>query len=402
MLKFGFVLAGSLVLSAGLSAQDWPQFRGPNFSGVSLEKKALPASWSEKENILWKTPLEQRGVSSPVVFDDRIYLTANSGFRLDKLHVLCLDKKTGKILWQRELTATGNTGCHPKSNMSAPTPVADASGVYALFATGDLAAFEKDGKLRWYRSLVSDYPTIGNQVGMSSSPILANNTLVIPMVNSGESFIAGIDPRYGNNIWKTEREKDTNWSTPLTVAYKSGTQVVMMGKNEVVSYSPESGKALWKFPTGSAAAASPTIAGDKILVPAGGVVAIAMDGADKAKEVWKQQKLFAGYSSPVFYEDRVYNISGAGVIVCADAKTGKDLWQERTKTKGKYWASPIVGDGKLYVCADDGIVTVAKTGDKPEILAVNDMKDEIMGTPAISDGCIFLRTTKAMYCIGTK
>jgi len=152
-----FILAVSLpiALSLPLFAGDWAQFTGPNASGVSPEKN-LPAEWSKDKGIKWKAELPARGVSSPVVVGNRVYVTCSSGSRDDRLHVLCFDAATGKQLWHRQLQATGGTSCHPKSCMAANTPVADESGVYALFATGDLAAFDADGTLRWYRSLVGD------------------------------------------------------------------------------------------------------------------------------------------------------------------------------------------------------------------------------------------------------
>ena len=160
-------LSLSMLLAVGTIsfAANWPQFRGENGSGVTSDTK-LPVTWSNTQNVLWKSEIPGRGVSSPVVAGDHIYVTSNSGIRQDRLHVLCYSLSDGKLLWQRQLTATGNTGCHPVTTMAAPTPVATSEGVYALFATGDLAAFDQEGTLKWYRSLVGDYPTLGNQVGM--------------------------------------------------------------------------------------------------------------------------------------------------------------------------------------------------------------------------------------------
>ena len=177
-------LLSACLLSTMCLAADWPQFRGPNASGVAPDS-TLPVKFSATENLKWKSAVVGRSVASPVIVDGKIYVTSASGVRGDRLHVLCYALADGKLLWERQLTATGNTGCHPKSSMAAPTAVADKDGVYALFATGDLAAFASDGTLKWYRSLVGDYPGIGNQVGMASSPVLFKNTLVIPMDNQG-------------------------------------------------------------------------------------------------------------------------------------------------------------------------------------------------------------------------
>ena len=202
-----FILAASLSLALALTLSatpggEWSQFKGPGGSGISSEKD-LPLEWGKNKGQKWKTPLPARGVSSPVVFGDRLYLTSSSGIRDDRLHVLCFDATTGKQLWHRQFQATGGTAAHPKSCMAAPTPVADETGVYALFATGDLAAFDTDGTLRWYRSLVGDYPTITNQIRMASSPVLVKDRLIVPMDNAGESFIT---QRLTQEIWQERME----------------------------------------------------------------------------------------------------------------------------------------------------------------------------------------------------
>jgi len=193
-------LAGTAVAPAG----DWPGFRGPGGGGVSTEKD-LPVKWDKKEGLRYKVELPGRGLSNPVIAAGRVYVTASSGYRERRLHVLCLDEPTGKKVWERQFAATGNTGCHPMTNMAAPTPVTDGKVVFALFATGDVAAVARDGTLLWYRSLVSDYPGIANQVGMAASPVLAANVLVIPMESAVDSFIAGVDARTGKNRWKVKR-----------------------------------------------------------------------------------------------------------------------------------------------------------------------------------------------------
>ena len=178
------------------------------------DETGLPTTWGPDENVRWKVDLPGRSVASPVVFGKKVFISAASGPKMDRLHALCLDADTGKVLWHRQFAATGSTACHPKSSMAAPTPCANADGVYFLFATADLAAFDLDGNLRWYRSLVTDYPDVSNQVGMASSPVLWKDFLIVPMDTVGDSFLAAVDTKYGKNVWKTERPKDINWVTP--------------------------------------------------------------------------------------------------------------------------------------------------------------------------------------------
>jgi len=161
-------LAGFLLGVAVAAAGDWPQYHGPRGSAVS-DETGIATTWSETENIRWKADLPGRGLSNPVIAGGRVYLTASSRPQESRLHVLCFDLRSGKKLWERQFWSTGNTGCHPKTCMAAPTPATDGERVCALFATGDLTCLDKDGGLLWYRSLVGDYPTVSNQVGMAAS-----------------------------------------------------------------------------------------------------------------------------------------------------------------------------------------------------------------------------------------
>jgi outer membrane protein assembly factor BamB len=396
--RTAFVALGCLPLALGLApAGDWLQFRGPA-GGVS-EEKNLPTSWSPTENLRWKVELPGRGPSSPVVAGGRVYLTATTGYRGSRLHVLCFDADTGKKLWERQFGATGSTACHPKSTMAAPTPVSDGKNVYALFATGDLAALDADGNLLWYRSLVDDYPNITNQVGMASSPVLHKNTLIVPMENSGDSFVAGLDTATGKNRWKRERARDATWTTPLVVARDGKASVVFQSVKDVTALDPENGKPRWTYTgEGTAPIASPVAAGDLVFVPGKALVAIRPgDDQTTPTKVWESAKLPAGFASPVFYKDRVYGVTGTGVV-CLDAAKGEVLWQERAP--GPFAASPIIADGKIYVVNEKGVATVIGLDDKHEVLAKNDLDDTILGTPAIAGGRIYLRSDKWLYCIG--
>jgi len=400
MIKCVFTLTG-LLLTAGLTlAGDWPQFRGPAASGVADEKN-LPSSWGPMENVLWKAEIPGRSVSSPVVAAGKVYLASASGVRNDKLNVVCIDANTGKQLWQRQLQATGNTGCHPKSSMAAPTPVANAEGVFVLFATADLVSFDKDGNLRWYRSLTGDYPAIANQVGMASSPILSGNTLIVPMDSDGESFLAALDSRDGKNLWKVERPKDINWVTPALRQAKGKTEVLFNSRLGMTAYDVANGNKIWTFSTEGSTIPTPVMMDDQVLMTGRGLVCLKPKEDANPEVIWTSAKLSSGSCTPLIYKDLIYNVTGAGVLVCGD-KTGKELWQERLK-KGKYWASPIAADGKVFAFSDEGVTTVVQaSGEKAEVLATNDLKEEIMGTPAIANGAIYIQTVKALYCIGMK
>lgn len=399
MTRLVLALLLTLPVTLTLSAADWPQFRGPAGAGVSAETR-LPTEWGKDSGIKWKAALPARGVSSPVVAHGRVYVTCSSGIRDDRLHVLCFDAATGKPLWHRQLTATGGTAAHPKTCMAAPTPVADASGVYALFATGDVAAFDADGTLRWYRSLTGDYPTITNQVGMAASPVLVGDKLIVPMDNVGDSFLAAIDVRYGKNVWKVSRPKDINWVTPVVRKVGERTEVLFGAPTGLTAYDADTGEKQWTFKAGTGSIPTGTLDGDRLYLPNGGVTAFKLgEKGVTGPAVMKSPTLRTGFASPLVYGGRVYAVQSDGFISCGDAKTGKEHFKERSR--GAHSASPVAGDGKVYFLSEKGATTVIKAGvNTYEVLAVNDLGEEGLGTPAIANGCIFIRTDKTLYCIG--
>ncbi len=387
-----------LALLPLLTAADWTHFRGDAAGSGTSAETSLPTGFTAEAGLRWKAALPGRGVSSPVIVGRHVYLTCSSGTRDDRLHIFCFDAMTGAEKWHRQLTATGSTAAHPDTCMAAPTPAADAGGVFALFATGDLGAFSPAGDLRWYRSIVEDYPAVTNQVGMAASPVLAGDKLVVPMDNAGESFLAALDPATGKNVWRTPRPKDMNWTTPVARAVGGKTQVLQLGQAELVAYDLDTGKKLWAAKAGGAIP-TPSLVGDKLLVPASGATLLALTPTG-AKEVWRSPKLNTNMASPVTDGKYVYGPTSGGFVTCADFATGKVVWQERIK--GKFSASPVVGAGQLYLFAEDGMLTTLKLGDKPEVLAESKTDGRGQATPALAGGAVFLRTDKTLYCVGGK
>jgi outer membrane protein assembly factor BamB len=389
----------SLVIVGSLVGGDWTGFRGPDGSAVSSEK-GLPVKWSETEGLRWKVALPGRGLSNPVIAGGRVYVTACSTYRERRLHVLAFDAATGKQLWERQLAATGGTACHPKTNMAGPTPVTDGQSIYALFATGDLVALDRDGNLLWYRSLVSDYPNISNQVGMAASPVLVGDTLVVPMDTAADAFLAGLDRKTGENRWKVERERCINWVTPLVVKDGKRTSVVFNNASEVTAYDADTGKVRWTYATENASTIPSSATGDgMVFVPGRSFTALRPKGDMTPEVVWRTQKMPLGYTSPIHHEGKVYGLTSIGVT-CLDAVKGEVIFQARMR--GPFAASPVIADGKLYAVNEAGLTTVLKLGQRPEILGVNDLQDTILATPAVADGAIYLRSDRWLYCIGGK
>jgi outer membrane protein assembly factor BamB len=392
-------ILGVLLLGVAVQASDWPQFRGPCGAGVS-DETSVPTRWGPTENIRWKAELPGRGLSSPVVARGRVYLTACTGTAQDRLHVLCFDAASGKRLWQRQFSATGNTLCHPRTCMAAPTPATDGERVYALFGSGDLVCLSDDGDLLWYRALVQDYPQVTNQVGMAASPVLYEDVLLLALETPGESFAAGLDKLTGRNRWKVTRPHDVNWVTPSLFDDHGRTEALFLSADELTAYDPRTGEKLWSYaqeglsPTPSVP--SPAL-GDGLIVTGAGV-ALRLGGGEQPTVVWKSSKLRPAYASPLFYRGRLYAVNNTAILLnCFDLKDGEVLWQQRVK--GPFSASPIAADGKVYLVNEEGVTTVLAVGDRPRVLGTNRLGEAVLATPAIADSALFLRSDRHLFCI---
>ena len=397
------VLAALAFLTAASTSEaaDWPQFRGPSGSAVSSET-GLPLRWSKTENIRWKADLPGRGVSCPIVAGDRVYITAATYYKERRLILLAFDLASGEKVWERQFAATGSTTCHPSTSMAAPTPVTDGEHVYALFATGDLACFSREGDLVWYRSLVGDYPNITNQVGMAASPILWKDVLLLPLENAGDSFAAGLDKHTGQNLWKVARLRDINWVTPQLFEQGGRTDVIFQTGGDSTGFDPLTGKQRWSYTGGTSSVTTPVLGEGMVYVSGSDLLALKVSADKPTPEVaWKNNKLRTGYATALFYQGRIYALGSTGVLHCADAKTGKYLSGERT-VPGPFWAAPIAADGKIFVVNEKGTAAVLQAGDKPTVLATSKIEETIMATPAIADGAVFLRSDQHLYCIGAK
>jgi outer membrane protein assembly factor BamB len=387
-------------LAGPAGAGDWPQFRGPGGQGFA-DEPGLPAHWAPGQNVRWKADLPGRGLSSPVVSRGKVYVTACTGVLQDRLHVLCFDARTGKKLWERQLRATGNTLCHPKTNMAAPTPVTDGERVHALFATGDLACFDAAGDLLWYRALARDYPRLTNQIGMAASPILWQDLLLVPLETADESFAVALDRSDGRNRWKVERPHDISWVTPLLLTNRGRPEVLLQSSQEVTAYDPATGRKCWTYP-GAGLFLSPTApspaAGDGLVVLAGGVALRPPTEGGAPEVVWKSRRLRPAYASPLFYRGRVYALNNSAIALqCFDGKDGKLLWQERLE--GPFTASPVAADGKVYLLNEAGVTTILEAGERAHVLGRGSLPGTFLATPAIADGALYLRSEQHLYCM---
>jgi outer membrane protein assembly factor BamB len=326
-----------------------------------------------------------------------LFLTANSGMAMTRLHVLGFDADTGAQLWERQFWATGQTLCHPKTCMAGPTPVTDGKHVWCLFATNDLACLTATGDVVWYRSLSSDYPLMANHVGRAASPVLFQDLLIVPMENQGASYLIAIDAKTGANRWKIERPLENNWTTPIIAQRNGRTELILQGMRLLSGFDPNSGEKLWEVEDdGLFTIPSPAVAGDLVLAASRGMIAVKPGANGAAPVAWKTLKLGSSTPSPVVVDGRVYTLKG-DVLVCGDVNDGKVLWDLRLK--GPFSASPVVADGKLYLVNEEGLATVVQPGATAKVLATNELKDTILATPSIANGSIYLRSDKFLYRI---
>jgi hypothetical protein len=393
------VIAAVFGVGSTVVASDWPQFRGPDLSGISLDRN-MPSRWRADDNVRWKASLPGRGVSSPIVAGERVFVTASSGMNQTRLHLLCFAAAGGNELWERRFWATGPTNCHPKTCPAAPTPAADRNRVFALYATGDLVCFDHDGNMLWYRSLQTDYPAMTNFVGRAASPVVCGQTLIVPMESQGASYLFGIDAATGRNRWRSDRPPDNSYSTPVLARCGGRTDVVVQAMGNIAGYDPDTGAKRWDFTDKNlSCVASPIAAGDGLILGIGReMIALRLTEAGLPEVLWRSTRLGAGTPTPIVADGRVYTVKDGGTLVCGDVRNGKEVWTERLK--GTYSASPVLADGLLFAVNEDGETTVLRLGDKPERISTNPLAGPLLASPAIARGCLFLRTDRALFCVG--
>lgn len=387
------------VITLATHAGDWWQFRGSQGTGVSDEAD-LPTVLSANKNIAWKIPLPGRGLSSPIIVGDRIFVTCSSGAQQDRLHVICFNAVDGKKRWERQLWATGRTTCHEKISVAAPTPASDGERIFAFFSTSDLVCLDLDGNLLWLRALMRDYPNASNSLGMSSSPVVSDDTLVIQVETEGEAFVAGLNVRTGINRWKIERPKRVNWTTPLLVRKSNGKQTVaLQSAGGVSAIDPASGRIIWKYTDGADTIPSGALRGDTLFVPSHGITALQTINDDQPpKQLWRSNQLRPATASPLVLDERIFTLNDAGVLTCGDTANGNRLWQVRLK--GPFSATPIAAAKHIYFVNEKGLVQVVDPA-KPEgeVISELDLGEPIIGTPSIGHGAIYFRSDGSLWKI---
>jgi len=377
---------------------DWRQFRGNAGDGIAAD----PNPPSKADEIAWSVALPGRGLSGPIIVGDRVYVTASSGFRQDRLHVLCFAASDGSLQWERQFWATGNTTCHPKMANATPTPASDGERVFAFYSSNDVVCLDLDGNLLWHRGLTYDHPNASNSLGMSSSPIVLQGTLVLQVESDADSYAFGLNVENGLERWRIERPRLANWTSPSILRGGDGAEdlALLQSSKGLAAVKPQSGEVVWTYGDGASTIPSSAVLEQVIYVPSHGLTALTPIAASDAPEIrWRKDQLRPGTASPLAYQGKVYTVNSAGVLTAADAKNGEMAW--RLRLKGSFSGSPIAAGGLLYFINEAGLVQIVRPGDKEgEVASEHDLKETILCTPAIAGGALYVRSDGKLWKIG--
>jgi outer membrane protein assembly factor BamB len=379
---------------------DWRQFRGNSVDGLADQAIRLDAG--TESPITWKKDLPGRGLASPIVVGDQVIVTASSGPNDDRLHVLSFDAATGEPQWHRQFWGTGQSAHHPKTSVAAPTPASDGERIFAFYSTNDVVCLDLQGNLLWFRGLTYDYPNASNTLGMSSSPLVAQDTLVCLLETDAESFATGLDVTTGQTRWKIDRPRRANWTSPVLLQTAEGAaQVLLQGSQGVTAVDPASGEVQWRYEDGASTIPSSVVAGEVVYVPSHGITAMRPGQSNPSvpEVLWNEGSLRPGTASPIVQGDRLYVVNGAGVLSAASREDGKRLWQLRLQ--GSYSGSPVIAGETLYIVTEKGELQIVALGDdKGEIRKTLELGDTVLSTPAVSHGALFVRGEHRLWKIG--
>ena len=388
------ILAFALLSLNSLHA-NWLNFRGNQSNGFSASKSLIDLN-ADQEGA-WRAKLPGRGLSSPIIVGDKVFLSASSGVKQETLHVFCFSGSTGLTLWERKFRATGRTICHEKTSVAASTMTSDGSKVVAQFSSNDVFCLTLSGDLIWLRGLTYDFPNAANGLGMSSSPLIAKGVLLAQVENDAYSFSMGINMNNGETLWKKDRPRAANWSSPTLFGNGDNQTIILQSKEGISIVNPKSGKEMYNFSEGASTIPSSTPAGNILLVPSNGMTALEIQaGQEKAKKLWSDNKLGPGTGSPAISKNRFLVINKANVLTCARIETGEILW--RMRIKGPSSGSPIATDSHLYFFNEEGLGQVIKINDKKgEVVASVDLEETILCTPAISGNGLYVRSDSFLW-----
>ena len=460
-----FAFSAAVVVFAGVvfsappptvEEQNWARWRGPYDTGMAAS--AARTHWSATENVKWKIDVPGKGLSSPVIWGDKIFLTTavptepvteaqpmrrpfrkrpsgerpstdkrpprkragkkGGGMRIGKasgvehrLEVWCINKNTGETLWSKVAkTARPHEGYHPRyGSFASNSPVTDGKRVYAYFGSRGIFAYDLDGNLIWEKDLGVEMEKI-LQFGEGTAPVLHGDTLVLKLDHQGDSVIIALDKKSGKELWRRDRDEMSSWSAPLVVEHDGRKQAVVSGTTKTRSYDLKTGEVIWELAgLGRNVIPNPVKQNDIVLVMSGyrdpNLQAIRLGGrgdiANSERILWTNQRANSYTSSPVLYKNKFYFATDNGFFSCLNATNGMPFYhQERLPGSPTLKSSPVGAGGHIYLATENGTVIVFKMGEKFETVAVNEMGDHsFIASPAILDGEIFLRSETSLFAI---
>ncbi|MBX3423439.1 MAG: PQQ-binding-like beta-propeller repeat protein [Pirellulaceae bacterium] len=384
----------------------WYGFLGPGGNPV-LPSTVLPERFSvasddqPAENIAWRTPLPGRSVSGPVVVDGKVITTGSSAMEGRWLHTSAVDAATGKLLWHRSLRCTGRPHCHPTSANAAPSPCTDGRQIYAFFSSNDLACYDLEGNLVWFRSLVDAHPLAGNDVGMSSSPVVVDGVVVVVVEGQGDSFAAGIEAATGQTRWEIKRPQVANWSSPRLAYGADGSPVVVIHNGQgAMGIVPRDGQVAWQLELRCSTIASAVFAEDKLFLPADGVHAYQLAGPRETPvPLWRAGRISPASSSLMVVKDLGLLGLNRSVLVCCDF-AGELKWQLRLPDAGQFWSTPVVAGRRLVAMASNGkCFVVDLTDSEGRLVSQCELGTEVLGSPAMDSTGMYVRSVDALWKI---
>jgi outer membrane protein assembly factor BamB len=437
------LLAIPAIAQKQATKDNWPSFRGQNAAGVA-DGQNLPDDWDGEKGtaIKWKVRIPGLAHSSPVVWGDKVFVTsaisskdkasfkpglygagdASDDKSVHQWKVFCLDKKTGKILWDKvAYEGEPKEKRHVKSTYASSSPATDGRYVVAFFGSQGLYAFDMKGKLAWKKDLgrldVGAYDLPEYEWGTASSPIIYKDLVIVQCDTSKEDFLMGINIKTGETVWKADRNEMPSWATPTIYPGKTRVELITNAPNFIRGNDPDTGKELWKLGDSSnITAPTPIFSGEFIVVASGrrpnapifvvrpgasGDITLPKGETSSQHVAWTRQKVGSYMPTPLIYQGLLYVLKNEGIFSCFDLATGEEKYQSRIPHQGSgFSGSPVASDGKIYLPSEDGDIFIVKAGDKFELLGKNSIGQLLMATPAISGKMMFVRGERDLFAIG--
>lgn len=408
---------------ASSTAENWNQWRGPQANGVSTEK-ALPLQWDTEKNVLWKIPLEGKGNNTPIIWEDRIYLTGQigngpvqamrsmgeNGSRGEKDIVFtmqCISKDDGSILWEKRIPAyEEREAVNPLHNLATPSIVTDGEHVIAWFGTGQVFCYDMNGNEVWNRNIAKEVSPFKLLWAHGSSPVLNGKFLYLLCDHDPKSYLLALDKSTGDTLWEIDHSKGRrSYSTPLVIDTGGRKEMIINSNPHLAAYNPENGNLLWTADEFCKVPVPMPVFHDGLIYASRGYrngpyMAIRPGGSgdiSNSHVEWRIPTLAPYVSSLLIYEDLLYMASEEGMVMCVDPKSGEPVWSK--KYDAVFWASPVAGDGKIYFLNEAGDTVVLEAGSEFKELAINSLGEKCMASPAISDRMMFIRAESNLYCI---